>query len=313
MSLSKEKKVAAFAIIILVVLSTISLAIFFYEEIKYDIIKKSHNDLEQNYNELTIDYNDLQDNYNELNDNFNELSNDFDDLAKTIEYMELPIDHLMEMTYANLRDNYQPQYSGWWGNYYYNKNSAEYASYIAAHDLGRRYWPDVENKYEEITGTSLPQEAYNRMTDLIDFIDISNTDSNTEKIRKILDFITTWITYQSDINNEFLFPMETITFRSGDCDDFSILAATLFEKVGIDSAIGLFQNNSLEKKRHSMVLVHLNDLEEYGYWYYNDLTNFGLSSGKWIILEPQATIDRQTVENWIQKWGLIAAAEVPNN
>lgn len=306
MILNKEKKLAAFVIIILVVLSTITISVLYYEEFKYDVLKERHNDLEQEYNELTTDHNILQDNYNELNDDFN-------DLTQITGYMELPIDHLMEMTYAELRDNYQPQYSSWWGNYYYNKNSVEYASYIAAHDLGRRYWPDIEDRYEEITGTSLSQEAYNRMTNLVNFIDISASDNDAEKIEKILDFMATWITYQSDINNEFLFPMETITFRSGDCDDFSILAATLFEQVGIDSAIGLFKNDSLDKKRHSMALIQVSDLGEYGYWYYDDLTDFGLSSGKWIIIEPQATIDRQAEENWIQKWGLIAAAEVANN
>jgi len=40
-----------------------------------------------------------------------------------------------------------------------------------------------------------------------------------------------------------------------------------------------------------MVLVHLEDLLGYHYWYYSDLTDKGLKEGRWIIIEPQMTID----------------------
>ena len=73
------------------------------------------------------------------------------------------------------------------------------------------------------------------------------------------------------------FPSETLAFRSGDCTSFSILAASMFEAVGIKSAIGFFRNNRGEY--HAMVLVHLNDLGSYNYYYYyynNDLTSYGL-------------------------------------
>ena len=119
------------------------------------------------------------------------------------------------------------------------------------------------------------------------------------------------IEYSEDINNEFLFPIEVLTYRSGDCDDFSILASTLFEYVGIESAIGFFTNES-EDYDHCMVLVNLPDLDYYGYWYYDDLTNQGLSQGRWIIIEPQATIDMQVEDDLISKWGMIAVAEIDN-
>jgi len=45
-----------------------------------------------------------------------------------------------------------------------------------------------------------------------------------------------------------LAPIETIARRSGDCDDFAILAAALFEYYGIESAIGFFFHPKEGKK-----------------------------------------------------------------
>jgi hypothetical protein len=51
-----------------------------------------------------------------------------------------------------------------------------------------------------------------------------------------LDFIYTHISYEEEIDDVFLAPVETLGFKSGDCDDFSILAAAFFEEAGIDAA-----------------------------------------------------------------------------
>jgi hypothetical protein len=85
----------------------------------------------------------------------------------------------------------------------------------------------------------------------------------------------------------------------------TILAATLFEAVGIDSAIGLFKNDY--NQYHAMVLIHLEDLGSYGYWYYSDLVSYGLESGKWIEIEPQLPIQHQN-DDWLEQWDIIAAA-----
>jgi hypothetical protein len=96
-------------------------------------------------------------------------------------------------------------------------------------------------------------------------------------------------------------------FKSGDCEDFTILASALFKKIGIDSAFGRFKNDKNEY--HAMVLVHLENLGSYGYWYYSDLTYYGLASGKWIIIEPQYTIENQNTD-WIKQWTIVAAASL---
>jgi len=56
--------------------------------------------------------------------------------------------------------------------------------------------------------------------------------------------------------------------------------------------------------------VHLNDINGTGYAYYEDLTSFDLSPGKWIKIEPQGTIDRQGDEDWIRQWNIKMAIEI---
>jgi hypothetical protein len=132
-------------------------------------------------------------------------------------------------------------------------------------------------------------------------------DTPTEKIHKILDFIYAHISYEKEIDDVFLAPVETLGFKSGDCDDFSILAAAFFEVTGIDAAVGFFENN--EGEQHAMVLVHLEDLTGYNYLYFSDLTGKGLEPGKWIIIEPQSPIEFQS-GSWIQQWNLLVAAPI---
>ena len=317
--LSKDKKLAVVSVILIVLFSTISLSILVYEEEKYKMIENDYSQLGDSYNQLKDSYNSLESQHSRLTADYSTLSNQFNDLNTkynalsqiTTQYSQLPINHLMELMNNKIREECQPNYNPWWSTYYYDKTSVEYAASVCAHDLGRRYWPTIENDYYKITGTELSNDAHNKIIKLIEIIDVSRQDSAVEKIEKILDFTSTHITYQSDLNDEFLFPTETITFRSGDCDDFSILAATLFEEASIESAIGFFENTS-ENAAHCMVLVHLPDLGNYGYWYYSNLTSYGLSEGKWIILEPQADISAQRNENLIEKWTINVAAEIPD-
>lgn len=315
----KDKKIVAVALILIVLLCIILVSVFIYGEGKYKVVEDKYSTLENEYSQLQGTYNSLQTQHDSLTTSYNTLSNQYYDLSGkynalnqvTTQYSQLPVDHLMELMNNKIREECQPNYNPWLGVYYYDKTSVDYAAIVCAHDLGRRYWPSVENDYYQITGTQLCNDAHNKIIKLIDIIGVSTYDSNAVKIEKILDFTSNHITYQSDLNDEFLFPTETITFRSGDCDDFSILAAALFEEVGIDSAIGFFENTTLNAA-HCMVLVHLPDLGSYGYWYYSDLTNLGLSEGKWIVIEPQLNISAQHNENVTQKWSLNVASEIPH-
>ncbi len=53
--------------------------------------------------------------------------------------------------------------------------------------------------------------------------------------------------------------------------------------------------------------AHTEDLTDYGYRSYSDLTAFGLDKGAWIVIEPQYTIDKQEPE-WIGEMSLVAVS-----
>lgn len=309
--MEEKKKYHILIIILIVVLSIVITAT--YSSVSYQKLygsrleeyKNNYLLLEGNYSNLKNDYNDLQSQYSTLLDDYNRVS----ESLKLFE--DISIDHLIQLTYNEIRENIQPQYNPWFGTYYYDQQSVEYASNVCAHDRSILFWPSIEDNYYDLKGSHLTHDAYSIIEKIIDYIDIKSSDSETVKIEKILNFITSNIEYQSDLNDEFLFPIETLVYRTGDCDDFSILAGTLLEEVGFECAIGFFTKDS-QNTGHSMVLIKLNDIVGYNYWYFDDLTNMGLSDGKWIILEPQATIENQHSDDWFKDWKIKVASEIPN-
>ena len=187
----------------------------------------------------------------------------------------------------------------------YWQTAAEFAANLGLHDLRIIYWPNIENEYYNDVGEYSYDTARQKIDEILNLLNIKNYHTSTEKIRRVLDFIYSHIHYESEVNDIFLAPVETLGFKSGDCDDFTILAATLFEALEIQSAIGLFKNDY--NQYHAMVLIHLEDLGNYDYWYYSDLTSYGLESGRWIEIEPQLPIQHQN-DDRLKQWNIIAAA-----
>ena len=202
--------------------------------------------------------------------------------------------------------------SQWWEYPDYANISVAFASNLAAHDIGQIYWPTLETDsgYYDAAGEYSYQTSSRIIQQAMALADISSYDSTVVKIDKVLDFIYYNVFYENRLLDHMWFPCETLTFRSGDCTAFSILAAAMFEKAGIKSAIGFFSNSTLGG--HAMVLVHLDDLGSHGYWYYSDLTGYGLTSGQWISIEPQfASLSEQDANmDWVGYWDLDACAEV---
>ena len=170
------------------------------------------------------------------------------------------------------------------------------------------YWPEYEDEYYDWYGTYSYDDALAKLDYVLEFAGVSDFDTAVIKIEKILEFVNQNIEWQPDVIEKFFAPVETLSYASGDCDDFSMLAAALFEIAGIDSAIGFFTDITYTYG-HAMVLVRLDNLGEYeDYWYYPDLTSDGLSSGEWIIIEPQWTIEYQDSDS-IGDWYLDVVAD----
>jgi hypothetical protein len=54
----------------------------------------------------------------------------------------------------------------------------------------------------------------------------------------------------------------------------------------------------------------MNDLGGYGHYSFSDLTDFGLSSGKWIMIEPQKKINEQDDDEWFSQWEIRGVKDV---
>jgi len=282
----------------------------------YNTLQAEHGSLNADYTSVTDSYNDLQNDYdileqycNNLLEDYNSLYDDYDFLLE--DYSVLSEDYEAEITLriGNSLESYYDVVREKFGTWQSNTQMAQFAANLVSHSLGRIYWTSLENEFYQDVGEHSHDVAWAILNAALDLTGATTSQDPTERIAKILDLIDQYFHYEYDIEDVILAPAETLTFRSGDCDDFTMLAAALFEAVDIESAVAFFkhQDPGAEKKYHWMVLVHLDDLGEYGYWHYDDLTSMGLASGQWIIIEPQKTVDDQR-SDWVGQWDLLAAA-----
>jgi len=283
----------------------------------YDDLNNRHSSLQTSYNQLDSQHtslqttnSNLQSDYNQLDVEYNTLQSDYDYLDT--QYLTLLLDyyalddnyenettmgmgHLLNDYYEVIREEVTP--TGWWIYQPTNQDFADFAANIAEHGLGITYWPDYEDEFyqksEIAYGSRIHsyEKAIYQLNAVKNLIDVTEFDNNTLKIDKILDFINDNINYEPDMHDNFLAPMETLSLKSGDCEDYSILAGALFELVDIESAIAIGEDSGTP---HAFVLVKLDNLGAHGYWHFDDLTGYGLSSGQWIIIEPQARIEQQS-------------------
>lgn len=284
-----------------------------------------HINLQLEYSDLKSEYQRLEENYLKLDSELSSLKSMRDSLLLRIDQLEGEVSSLRE-SYNDILFQYQVsealRINHLLEDYYDEVRSLKDAPWrerdsyseqvrlmveLAKHSLGRMYWPTLEERFYELSGEYSYVVAMRKMSEVLKLTGVGDTDTYVERVEKILNFINKNIHYENDYKNKFLAPLETLAFRSGDCDDYAVLAAAFFEKAGINSAIGIFTNGTVE---HAMVLIRLDNLSPYGFHYYQDLTSIGLSPGRWILIEPQATIDRQYNPDWFNQWRLQAAAEV---
>ena len=258
--------------------------------------------LEKENEDLTLQYKNLEGHHNQLGIDYHALQREFNELNKEWEfYNNINVGHFMGSCYEAIRDIYDEQWdSFWWNIIGDDEDVITFAANLAEHDLGRIYWTNINEKYRAKTGENMNFDASQKLSLVINFLEIGIYDSDIEKIQKILAFVNDWVSYEPDLNEKFLSPIETLTFRSGDCDDFAILVSALFELVDLESGIVFVTND--DGDAHAMVILHREDLGPHGYYYFEDLTNHGLEEGRWILIEPQSIIENQHNEDWMEQW-----------
>ncbi|UCH57604.1 MAG: transglutaminase domain-containing protein, partial [Candidatus Bathyarchaeota archaeon] len=185
---------------------------------------------------------------------------------------------------------------------------------LALHELGYDTWGTLEFRYFQDVGNHSYADAWERLQRVLLFCGVEGSETPSEMIEKILGFIYENVDYQLETDEVIRAPVETLGLGSGDCDDFSVLAAALFEAVGIDSAVAFHEGAG--DTGHVMVLLRLDGLDVadpyYGSvcFYYDDLRYLGLQAGRWIVIEPQLPVSYQGDDEWFGLWDLLSAAEV---
>jgi hypothetical protein len=313
-------------ILIILIISSFSLAGFFayerfrieafYKENVADIesLRKENIRLEDQLSLLQNQVYDLQLQLNLKEANVSRIDEEYQSLQ--IEYEALKRDYQLtsELKIGNSLTSfydYVRQEKGFSGDASYkatDEDRVQFAVNLVLHDLNRYSWPSIEDEYYEKIGIHSYDAAWNLMQIALNNTGIEEDDSMVDGIEKILTFVNGYLEYEIEFDNIFRAPVETLSMKHGDCEDYAILASAFFETVGIDSAIGFFQN--IEDEYHAMVLIHIEDLGEHGFWYFDDLTHLGLREGRWIIIEPQYEIEHQEYDEWMSQWSLRVAAEV---
>ncbi|MBS7611724.1 hypothetical protein KEJ27_05895 [Candidatus Bathyarchaeota archaeon] len=278
---------------------------------KYDRLNADHTSLRSSYSTLQNDYETLEQSYNDLLNDYSHLLEDYKSLLEDYDVLQGYYEVKTTLRIGNSLASYYDVLRKKFGTWRSDTEMVQFAADLVSHGLGRIYWTSLENEFYQEAGEHSYDVARVILNYALNLTGSSISQDPTERIARILGFINKHIHYEYDVENVLLAPAETLTFKSGDCEDFTILAAVLFEAVGIDSAVAYFSHKDLsaEKQYHMMVLVHLDNLGEYGYWYYSDLTSMGVAPGKWIIIEPQKTIDDQG-SDWVGQWNLLAAAPI---
>jgi hypothetical protein len=237
----------------------------------------------------------------------NLLKKDYDslNLAYQLE-IDLKIGNSLTSFYDALRDKYGP--TGAADHWAAENYKVEFAANLAIHDLQVPSWTAIEKEYFARMGEHSYEAAWEKLQVSLSATGIEYEDTPVRKIEKILRFLYHHITYEDEVDDIYRAPVETLSLGSGDSDDYSILAAALLEAAGIESAIGSFKND--EGKTHFMVLVHIEDLGSYDFLYSDDFAHLGLRPDRWIIIEPQTTIEYQGDEKWMSQWRIEATAEI---
>jgi len=96
--------------------------------------------------------------------------------------------------------------------------------------------------------------------------DVHATRDGIFKIVAIYTFVQTYVTYKKDTPQNYAqSPPETLRLKTGDCEDYAILMASLCESVGLDATVdfvyasyGTENASEAQQKNHAMCMIYFN-------------------------------------------------------
>lgn len=117
---------------------------------------------------------------------------------------------------------------------------------------------ELINEISEYVESANPIVRATAVSAVQDSPDEIEANSEAWKIWKINYWVDNNISYVNDPrgHNYFAYAHETLQIKGGDCDDFAILLASMYESVGLDAAIADIDTDDDGKADHMTCLVY---------------------------------------------------------
>jgi hypothetical protein len=224
-------------------------------------LQEQFDSLEEQYNSLEMNYNDLQELYYELEILVENLEAEIEGWVSSIK--TLPMLDKMSYYYHLCRMNFNPFQQSYmtFGRNLILHGSRQYNGFYSDIDT-------VLSNYNFFDYSSSMTEAWTAVTQCLGdwMLDIGHFNYNLETI---FNWVTSHITYRYDDETAynrnypidlFLSALETLKYRCGDCDDYSILGGTLFEESNIDVHFATIHDDTYypDELHHAFLWVHCN-------------------------------------------------------
>lgn len=279
-------------VMILIILSVVFLA---YLNLGYE------------HNKLEMEQQVLKNQYNELKNNAHQLETE---LNKTIGTLVSNTTFLMpeglDEHYERIRKLEAPKFTkkgdpGW---------LLLYGTQVL-HDLGFYRYNLLYEEYDDTVGITCNQSTTDFTKEALEYINTSASivdvlNPNVDNIELIFNWVKHFISYVNDTKEGHpRFPVETLVYRYGDCEDQAMVLALLLETSGYETALGLINDPNLTKfgtegLYHTFCLVKKTSFDYDGLLI--TLNEYPLEENSWIILDPAYNQDFGDNPIWLNDY-----------
>jgi hypothetical protein len=225
----------------------------------YTSLQNTHEDLTEDYNVLIIEHQSLRDKYSVCTSNYHELSEAYDNLMEDYQLAlgEIPLTPGRTTTILIERE-YEWYFSG-----------RNWDLSIAIPESIADFYSEQDristNDYSVYVTHPFDDEFINSIIEKMNVIAIEENLSEIEKVNLVISFVQSLPYTLDDVSTPYdeypRFPIETLIYGGGDCEDTSILTASLLEAMNYDVVL-------LSPPQHMAVGINIDASGTY--WTSND-------------------------------------------
>jgi hypothetical protein len=281
-----------------------------YETLSY--VRERHEELSEQYQKLINEYNSLKIDFIKLNTEYNQLQLSYEDLLNEYEFLvaALPLSPEPLSAETVQREYYWPFKDRYW-NLSLSIPESLYEYYI-----GKDRSPTID--YSVYVTHPYDDEYINTIIKKFNFIASEEGLTEAEKINLVISFIQSLPYIPDEVTTPFdeypRYPLETLVDNGGDCEDTSILAASLLKAMKFDVIL-------IAPLNHMAVGVKVDALGSYWIHDYEIYFYLETTSGGWEIGEYPEDLEKEAhifelkpipmcVLNWTAQWKARSQIEV---